>query len=41
MYPSVSEAAKAKGMSHQTALNRIKSENFPGWVKVSDHSNQV
>lgn len=41
IFPSVSEAAKAKGMSHQTALNRIKSENFPGWVKVSDHSNQV
>lgn len=41
IYPSISEAAKAKGMSHQTALNRIKSENFPGWVKVSDHSNQV
>lgn len=41
IYPSISEAAKAKGISHQTALNRIKSENFPGCVKVSDHSNQV
>ncbi len=41
IFPSISEAAKAKGMSHQTALYRIKSENFPGWVKVSDHSNQV
>lgn len=41
MFPSVSEAAKNLGLSHQTTLNRLKSENFPGWIKVSNQSNQV
>ena len=41
IFPSVNAAAKIKGLSHQTTLNRLKSKNFPGWVKVSDHSNQV
>lgn len=40
-FPSIKAAAKAKGISDTTVNNRIKDENFTGWVKVSNHSNQV
>lgn len=40
-FPSIKAAAKAKGISDTTVNNRIKDEKFTGWVKVSDHSNQV
>lgn len=40
-FPSIKAAAKAIGVSDTTVNNRIKDENFTGWVKVSDHSNQI
>ena len=40
-FPSIKAAAKAIGVSDTTVNNRIKDENFTGWVKVSDQSNQI
>ncbi len=35
-FPSIKAAAKAKGISDTTVANRLKSQNFEGWITMSN-----
>lgn len=41
LYPSISAAGRAHELDHTVAMYRLKSPNFPGWVRLEKKGNEV